>query len=219
MGKKAHSKSTFQDEWFTNKKFADWIGKTNKLPEARCLVCEKSIDISLMEVSALDYHPTCAKHQKNLKDSEGMDIRSMFNKKSQQSTAAKHETTSNQETTTKQVVTGTAKQGSIHAFTQKENFLNAEILWCLRMVLAHDSYNSCCDLSKLFGRMFPDSDVEKAFTLGKTKCRYTMLYGIAPKFKRELIFDITSSPFYSVTFDESMNSELQMCQMDVGIQF
>ena len=29
MGMKAYSKSMFQDEWFTNKKFADWIGKTN----------------------------------------------------------------------------------------------------------------------------------------------------------------------------------------------
>ena len=38
-----------------------------------------------------------------------------------------------------------------------------------------------------------------------------MLYGIAPEFKQKLIFDINPSPFYSVTFDESMNSELQMC--------
>ena len=67
--------------------------------------------------------------------------------------------------------------------------------------------------------MFPDSDVAKAFTLGKTKCRYIMLYGIAPKFKQKLIFDLNSSPFCSVTFNESMNSELQICQMDVGIQF
>ena len=84
------------------------------------------------------------------------------------------------------------------------------------MVLTHDSYNSCCDLSKLFGRMFPDSDVVKAFTLGKTKCRYTMLYGIAAEFKQKLIFSINSSPFYSITFDKS-NSELQMCLVDVGI--
>ena len=34
MGKKAHSKSRFHDEWFTNKKFSDWIGKTNQLSDA-----------------------------------------------------------------------------------------------------------------------------------------------------------------------------------------
>ena len=67
--------------------------------------------------------------------------------------------------------------------------------------------------------MFPDSNLAKAFAVGKSKCRYMMLYGIAPEFKQKLIFDINSSPFYSVTFDESMNSELQMCQMNVGIQF
>ena len=138
MGKKAHSKSTFQDELFTNKKFANWIGKTNKLFEARCLVCKKSIDLSLMGVSAL-YHGKGVKHQENLKDSEGMGIRSMLNKKSQQSTAAKQETTFNQETTTKQGATGTAKHGSINVFTQKGISLNAKILGCLHMVLALDS--------------------------------------------------------------------------------
>ena len=93
MGKKAHSKSTFQDKWFTNKKFDDGIEKTNKLCEAPCLVCKKSIDVSLMGVSALYYHAKGAKHQKNLKDSEGLDIRSMFNKKYQQSAAAKQDAT------------------------------------------------------------------------------------------------------------------------------
>ena len=172
----------FQDEWFTNKKFADWIGKANKLSEAWCLACKKSIDISLMRVSALDYQSKDAKHQNNYKDSERMEVWSLFNKKSQQSTAAKQETTFNQETTTKQGATGTSKQGFIHVFTQKENSLNGKILWLICMVLADDSFNSYCDLSKLFGRMFPDSDITNAFTLGKTKCRSTMLYGIAPDF-------------------------------------
>ena len=36
-----------------------------------------------MGVSALDYHAKGGKHQRNLKDSEEMDIPSMLNKKSQ----------------------------------------------------------------------------------------------------------------------------------------
>ena len=55
------------------------------------------------------------------------------------------------------------------------------------MVLAHERYNPCCGLSKLFGRMFPGRDVAKAFTLVKTKCRYTMLYWIAPEFKQTFL--------------------------------
>ena len=43
-----------------------------------------------------------------------------------------------------------------------------------------------------------------------------MLYRIAPEFKRQLIYDINASPFYIVSFDESLNSQVQMSQMDVG---
>ena len=46
-----------------------------------------------------------------------------------------------------------------------------------------------------------------------------MLYRIVLEFKQKPIFDINSSPFYSVTIHKSMISELQMCQMDVGIRF
>ena len=162
-GRKAHSKSTFQDERFTNKKFADWIEKTKKMSEGQWRVCKKSIDTYLMGFSPLDYHAKGGKHQKNLKNSEGMVVPSTFNKKSQESIAAKQEITFNQETTMKQDANCTAKKKSIYVFTQKENSLNAEVLGCQHVILAHGSYNSCYDLSRLFGRMFPDSDVAKAF--------------------------------------------------------
>lgn len=64
-----------------------------------------------------------------------MNIWLIFNKKCQQSFAAKQWATFNQETSTKQGASGIAKQGSIYVFTQKENSLNYEILWCLHMVL------------------------------------------------------------------------------------
>ena len=67
--------------------------------------------------------------------------------------------------------------------------------------------------------MFPDSEIASQFTLGKTKARYAMLYGIAPEFKKQLIYDINSSPFYTVPFDESLNSQVQMRQMDVGVWY
>ena len=42
-----------------------------------------------------------------------------------------------------------------------------------------------------------------------------MLYGIALEFRKMLLYDVNQSPFFSISFDESLNSELQMCQMDV----
>ena len=34
-----------------------------------------------------------------------------------------------------------------------------------------------------------------------------------------LFYNVNQSPFFSISFDESLNSELQMCQMDVALRF
>ena len=91
--------------------------------------------------------------------------------------------------------------------------MDAEIGWCLCMVSCHSSYDSCADLGAMFQVMFLDSKIASQFTLGKTKTRYTMCYGIA-----QLIYD-NASPFYTVSFDESLNSQVQMSEMDVGGQY
>ena len=87
------------------------------------------------------------------------------------------------------------------------------------MINSHSSYNSCADLGAMFQVMFPDSKIASQFTLGKTKARYTMLYGIVPEFKKQLIYDTNVSPFYTVSFDESFISQVQMSQMDVGVRY
>ena len=87
------------------------------------------------------------------------------------------------------------------------------------MVNCHSSYNSCDGLGAMFQVMFPNSEIASQFILGKTKARCTMLYGIAPEFKKQLIYDINASPFYTVSFDESLNSQVQMSQMDVGVRY
>ena len=50
-----------------------------------------------------------------------------------------------------------------------ENTLIAEILWCLRMVLTHESYNSWNNLAPLVQRMFSGHEIAKYFSLVKTK--------------------------------------------------
>ena len=63
--------------------------------------------------------------------------------------------------------------------------------------------------------MFPDSEIAQKFKLGKTKCAYLFNYGMAPFVKYQLVKNIVASPFYTVSFDESMNIVLQNEQMDV----
>ena len=100
----------------------------------------------------------------------------------------------------------------------QENVLNPEILRCLRMVLTHESYNSCNDLAPLFQRMFAGQKVAGHFSLGKTKSRDTMLWNCT-WIQKDATLQCKSSPLCSISFEESLNSELQMCQMDVTIRF
>ena len=51
-----------------------------------------------------------------------------------------------------------------------------------------------------------------------TDILYTsVIYGLVPYFRKELLKKINSSLFYSVLFDKSFNSELQKCQMDINV--
>ena len=115
---------------------------------------------------------------------------------------------------------GTAKTASaIVDFCKNLHSVDAKIRWCLCMVNCCSSYKSCANLVAVFQVMFSDSEITSQFTVGKTKARYTILYGIAPEFKKQLIYDINASPFYTVSFDESLNSQVQMSQMDVGVWY
>ena len=67
--------------------------------------------------------------------------------------------------------------------------------------------------------MFPDSAIPEKFSLGKDKVRYMVIYGICPAFKQKLENMINTSPWYSVSFDESLNKDQQKCQMDVNIRY
>ena len=72
----------------------------------------------------------------------------------------------------------------------------------MNVVKSHHSFNSCSDLKNIFTKMFPDSDIVTQFTLGKTKCQYMILYGLASK----LIKQINDSICYPISFDETLNS-------------
>ena len=95
----------------------------------------------------------------------------------------------------------------------------AEILWTLKVVTSHLSLRSCLGLNELFEIMFRDSKVVKSFQLSKTKCVYFITYGLAPYVKELLMKNIQSSPFFVLSFDESLNIIIQKEQMDLQVRF
>ena len=48
--------------------------------------------------------------------------------------------------------------------------------------LSKYSFNSSSNKGDLFSNMFPDSDIAREFTCGKTKCSYIVKFGITPYF-------------------------------------
>ena len=96
---------------------------------------------------------------------------------------------------------------------------HAEIYWAMKVLWSHLSYRSCLNLNELFWKMFLGSQVAKSFQLSKAKCAYYVVFGLAPYFKELLVKDIKLSPFYSLSFNESLNNKLQEEQIDISIRF
>jgi hypothetical protein len=61
---------------------------------------------------------------------------------------------------------GVGQLWTLTNFVIKNKCLHAEIIWTMKVVKAHYSYNSCTDISETFQSMFPDSAIAKQFTCG-----------------------------------------------------
>ena len=60
--------------------------------------------------------------------------------------------------------------------------LHAEVLWVIKVITSHYLFSSCKDISCLFSKMFPDSQIAQSFSCGATKCAYLACFGIYPYF-------------------------------------
>ena len=65
--------------------------------------------------------------------------------------------------------------------------------------------------------MFSDSVIASSFQLSKTKC--SLNCGLAPFIEDLVVKDVTSSLYFSVLFNESLNKVLQLSQMDIQLRY
>ncbi|KAL1417424.1 hypothetical protein MTO96_006167 [Rhipicephalus appendiculatus] len=90
-----------------------------------------------------------------------------------------------------------------------ECVIDAEILWTLKMVTSHYSYNSSSHTGDLFRKMFPDSSIAKAFSCGEKKSAYVVCRGLRPFFLSSLKREVGQSDGYTILFHKSLNDYLQ----------
>ena len=102
---------------------------------------------------------------------------------------------------------------SMSKFTLTQEQHKAEILWALKSMMSHFSYNSSQDIGDVFRAMFPDSKIAQQWSCG------AITFGIAPYFKELLLAEMTEAPCFVLSFDEFFNPELQQEQMDFVVRY
>ena len=108
---------------------------------------------------------------------------------------------------------------SMSKFTLTQEQQKAEILWALKSLMSHFSYNSIQDIGDVFRAMFQDSKIAQQWSCGATKLSYLITFGIAPFFKELLLAELTEAPCFVLSFDESFNPELLQEQTDFVVRY
>ena len=106
---------------------------------------------------------------------------------------------------------------TLDKFVVREAATDAEIRWCPKYMVSSYSFGSCDALADLFRSIFPDSAIAEKFCLQKGKCAYFINYGIAPHFRSILMNNVKDSAFYGNSLGESLNTAIQMGQMDTVV--
>ena len=102
---------------------------------------------------------------------------------------------------------GEQKSSLLTKFPLTEEHHKAEIIWALKSIMSHFSYNSAQDITDVFKAMFPNSSIAQHMRCGPTKLSYLISFGIAPYFRELLLADIKKATYFVVSFDESYNHD------------
>ena len=163
-----------------------------------CKQCSKNIQLSNMGKRALVSHQHSAIHKKTTNSSILSFLKS-----------------SNQDETNSTELSSTSSS----SISDGDEVRRAEIMWILKMVLNHFSFRSASEIGEVFEKMFPDSSIAKQFSMGYDKASYMLNFGIAPHLETILLEKLQSCGFYSVSFDKSLNKQVQQNQMDIHVRF
>lgn len=207
-------KCKFNENWLHNPNFATWLRPVcGNVFEVRCILCRKVFKLGTMGIKALETHMQCEKHKaaaENCRKTPGIsqfcsvDLTSAL----PPSAAACHTSPS---------VSASASSDIRTTFGSTAT-LRAEVLWCLRTVTKHQSYNDNEAVGHIFRVMFPDSEIARTFACGKDKTSYIARFGLAPYITKLLVADVNKEKFV-LMFDESLNETCKNKQLDLHVRY
>lgn len=232
-----------------NPSFSAWLEPVAKSPyEATCKKCKIRFNLSNMGRQALVSHMEGSKHQKMMNAAVNLQLdMKTFIKKAQSTEASElstevavarsdvggsninaegccpeairdENTLAAPSESISSVNTNISRSITKH-FLPNEHIAKAEILWALKAVSSHYSFNSCSNLKDILCAMFPDSAIAKSISIGKTKTSYIVSYGLAPYFQEELLKNLRGCREFVICFDEALNRISQRGQMDIVVRY
>jgi hypothetical protein len=95
----------------------------------------------------------------------------------------------------------------------------AELLWAMKTVVSHSSFNSADGSAELLANMFPDSQIAKNMKIASTKMTYVINYGLATYFRERLQDVLSKADLFVICFDEALNKVAQRGQMDLAVRY
>ncbi len=89
--------------------------------------------------------------------------------------------------------------------------IHAEALWASFVVEHNLAFNASDHATKLFTKMFPDSEIAKSFACGRTKTTCIIKGALAPHYSEQMMESLDKCESFSVLMDESNDKVNKSC--------
>ena len=149
----------------------------NRQLYACCKVCSKDISIAVCGIKVIVRHSEGSKHLERMpKASQSTILTSCA------SNDLKTVEAMTIESSQAKSITRNKTQTTFASSTSQCFVLQAEIMWCLKVIMSKYSYYSSSNKIDLFSKIFSDSNIAKGFACGKTKCSDIVKLELSPIF-------------------------------------
>ena len=214
---------SFNKSWLLMSEFKDWLQPTSNPHDAYCSFCRKKFSLSNMGQPALRNHMKGQKH-KAITKSQSSSINNFWNPSplatnTPSTSNSKVVSTAASNTSISSSVVSSTPSNSSSIVLLNNAVTTMEIQWCLFAIKMNLSNRCTASAAQFFKFMVPnDANIEN-MSLGRTKVAYTIVHGIAPYVRKELLSELAKSPVYVACFDESLNKISTRGQMDIHVRF
>ena len=213
--------------WLRDEEYSEWLQEVpNDKYAFRCRACAKNLELGRMGKAALSRHKKSSKHSELVKRSDSASVIKSWTSKTINSLAAttsegqpESQNTSETADPAAYVSASPSSTSSLVNWGITDQIFKSEILWAIQTTVNHNSHTSNRNTSCLFEVMFPDSPIAQKFSCGSDETSYLVNFGLAPFFSEELIRSVTDASCFSISYDESFNSETENEQMDFCVRF